>query len=60
MSTNMAQHVDDRAVRIGHEESSDTPRFIREWIHDVEPARHRTQVNVVDVSDFYAYLRENR
>src|SRR5258706_4907464 len=56
----MTHHVDDGAVRIGHEESADTPRFVGEGIHDVEPTRHRTRMNVVDISDFYAYLGKNR
>ena len=56
---NMAHHVDDGSVRIGHEESSDTPRFVREWIHNVQAMRDRTRMNVVDISDFYAHVRKN-
>jgi len=52
----MTHHVDDGAVRIGHEESPDTPRFVREGIHDVEPTRDRTRMNVVDISDFLRKL----
>src|SRR2546430_6924345 len=58
--SNMTHHVDDGVVRIGHEESPDTPRFVRERIHDVEPTRDRTRMNVVDISDFDAYLGKNR
>ena len=48
----MTHHVDDGAVRIGHEESSDAARFVREWIRDVESTRDRTRMNVVNICDF--------
>ena len=32
----MTQYVENRSIRINHEESTNAPWFVREWIGDLE------------------------